>query len=87
VSAGNFGLVISRSIDGANTWSTPIAATNPEFLSIYSQFNQAVAVLDDGTVGVMYTDFRFYHQIQMNTLTSGLHYLVLIYPNILVKSE
>jgi len=31
VSAGNFGLVISRSIDGANTWSTPIAATNPEF--------------------------------------------------------
>jgi hypothetical protein len=52
---GASNVLMSRSMDGGYTWSSPIAVTN-------SPTNQAflpsVAVNDDGTIGVLYYDFR-----------------------------
>lgn len=53
-----FGLsnvVISRSLDGGDTWSGPVPVTNQPFPGA---FLPAAAVAADGTVGVLFYDFR-----------------------------
>jgi hypothetical protein len=53
---GRVGVVVSRSTDGGSTWSEPINVNqNPSVQS----FLPAVAVSDDGTVGVLFYDFRY----------------------------
>jgi hypothetical protein len=54
---GTSAAVISRSTDGGSTWSTPMpvhAVTNP----LNQGFLPTVAVAEDGTVGVLFYDFR-----------------------------
>lgn len=53
---GKSGCVIRKSKDGGVTWSTP-KPVNPNSLSSQA-FLPVVAVAKDGTVGVMFTDFR-----------------------------
>jgi hypothetical protein len=48
-------LVITRSTDGGDTWSAPIALTQR---AIGGGFLPAAAVAADGTVGVLFYDFR-----------------------------
>ena len=52
---GLVGAVISRSADGGSTWSEPIAVNT---LSGVQAFLPAVDVAEDGTVGVLFYDFR-----------------------------
>jgi hypothetical protein len=55
--AGLIGSVISRSTDGGDTWSDPLPVnTFPNPLA--QGFLPTVAVSDDGSVGVLYYDFR-----------------------------
>jgi hypothetical protein len=49
-------VVVSRSVDGGFTWSTP-QRVSQESADVQS-FLPAVSVNDDGTVGVLYYDFR-----------------------------
>ncbi len=49
-------VVVSRSIDGGFTWSEPIRVSQQG--EIVQSFLPAVSVNDDGTVGVLYYDFR-----------------------------
>lgn len=55
-SQGPVEVVVSRSSDGGFTWSTPVRVSQ-EGEAVQS-FLPAVAVNDDGTVGVLYYDFR-----------------------------
>jgi hypothetical protein len=57
-------VVMSRSTDGGRSWSTPTKVGNAP--SGASAFMPAVAVTSDGTVGVLYDDFR------NNTASPGL---------------
>jgi hypothetical protein len=52
---GLVGVVISRSGDGGSTWSDPVPVNTIESVQA---FLPVVAVNDDGTVGVLYYDFR-----------------------------
>jgi hypothetical protein len=52
---GLVGVVISRSADGGSTWSDPIPVNQ---VPAVQAFLPAVAVADDGTVGVLFYDFR-----------------------------
>jgi hypothetical protein len=53
---GNFNqVVISRSADGAATWSSPALVSNP---NSQPAFTPTIAVNSAGTVGVTYYDFR-----------------------------
>ncbi|MFN7950390.1 MAG: exo-alpha-sialidase [bacterium] len=49
------GIVLARSDDGGLTWSEP-APVNGE--PAVEAFTPAIAVRDDGTIGVLYSDFR-----------------------------
>lgn len=54
-SQGLVGVVAARSSDGGSTWSQPVAvSTNPQVQA----FLPTVSVNDDGTVGVLFYDFR-----------------------------
>ena len=53
--AGLVGAVISRSADGGSSWSDPAPVNT---LPGVQAFLPAVAVADDGTVGVLFYDFR-----------------------------
>lgn len=53
--SGLVGVVVSRSGDGGSTWSDPVPVN---MLAGVQAFLPAVAVSDDGTVGVLYYDFR-----------------------------
>jgi photosystem II stability/assembly factor-like uncharacterized protein len=55
--AGLIGSVISRSTDGGETWSDP-APVNTFPNPLAQAFLPTVAVSNDGTVGVLYYDFR-----------------------------
>lgn len=57
-SAGLTGIFIARSTDGGATWSAPVRANpgNPD--DTVQTFLPTVAVNDDGTVGVLFYDFR-----------------------------
>lgn len=55
---GQASTAIIMSRDAGVTWSSPIAA-NPKGLNTQS-FTPSVAVADDGTVAVLFYDFRFY---------------------------
>jgi len=48
-------ILISRSGDGGDTWSDPVPVTNQPFPGA---FLPAAAVAEDGTVGVLFYDFR-----------------------------
>ena len=52
---GLVGVVVSRSSDGGSTWSDPVPVNTTQSVQA---FLPAVAVNDDGTVGVLYYDFR-----------------------------
>jgi hypothetical protein len=52
---GLVGVVVSRSGDGGSTWSDPVPVNTIESVQA---FLPVVAVNDDGTVGVLYYDFR-----------------------------
>jgi hypothetical protein len=55
---GASSIVISRSTDGGDTWSNPVPThdvSNP----FHQNFLPAVSVAVDGTVGVLFYDFRF----------------------------
>ena len=54
--AGLSGIVISRSADGGSTWSDPILVSQAP--NTVQAFLPAVAVAADGTVGVLFYDFR-----------------------------
>lgn len=49
------GIAVSRSIDGGLTWSAPARINSDPAVQAFSP---TVAVLDDGTIGVTYYDFR-----------------------------
>lgn len=51
------GSVISTSLDGGVTWSTPVSI-KPANDSYQEAFFPTIAIAQDGTVGVMYYDFR-----------------------------
>lgn len=52
---GLVGVVVARSGDGGSTWSQPVAvSTDPQVQA----FLPAVSVKNDGTVGVLFYDFR-----------------------------
>jgi hypothetical protein len=57
-SSGLTGIFIARSTDGGATWSAPVRANpgNPD--DTVQTFLPTVAVNDDGTVGVLFYDFR-----------------------------
>ena len=57
-STGGAGVTIIMSNDGGKTWSDPVPV-NPNTLDVQT-FLPSVAVLEDGTVGVMFYDFRFF---------------------------
>lgn len=52
---GLVGVVVSRSGDGGSTWSDPIPVNQ---IPSVQAFLPAVAVAEDGTVGILYYDFR-----------------------------
>lgn len=52
---GLVGVVVARSTDGGSTWSDPVAVNR---ISDVQAFLPAVAAADDGTVGVLFYDFR-----------------------------
>jgi hypothetical protein len=56
-SLGLAGSVVARSTDGGLTWSTPVRV-NPASDSRVQAFLPTVAVNDQGTVGVLFYDFR-----------------------------
>jgi hypothetical protein len=81
---GASSVLVSKSSDSGDTWSNPIAVTdisNPGNQS----FLPAVAVAADGTVGVLYYDFR-YDQFGDAVLTTDVH-LVMLDPNLSVLGE
>jgi hypothetical protein len=81
---GASSVLISKSSDGGDTWSDPIAVTdisNPGNQS----FLPAVAVAADGTVGVLYYDFRN-DRFGDPVLTTDVH-LVMLNPNLNVLRE
>ena len=49
------GIAVSRSSDGGLTWSAPVRINSDPGVQAFSP---TVAVLDDGTIGVTYYDFR-----------------------------
>jgi hypothetical protein len=55
-SQGLVEVVVSRSVDGGFTWSTPTRVSQQD--EAVQSFLPAVSVNDDGTVGVLYYDFR-----------------------------
>lgn len=55
-STGECGAVLSMSMDGGRCWTTPIPV-NPKTLDVQT-FLPTVAVADDGTVAVLFYDFR-----------------------------
>jgi hypothetical protein len=55
-SLGLVEVVVSRSVDGGLTWSTPVRVSQVE--ETVQSFLPAVSVNDDGIVGVLYYDFR-----------------------------
>ena len=53
-------VALSRSRDGGNTWSAPVQVSQtPPNVPNPQAFTPAVAVTEDGFVGIVYTDFRF----------------------------
>lgn len=52
---GASNVLIARSTDGGDTWSSPVPVTNT---ALEQAFLPTVAVADDGTVGVLFYDFR-----------------------------
>lgn len=56
-SAGQVGIVVSRSDDGGDTWSAPVRV-NQGTNDTVQAFLPTVAVAADGTVGVLFYDFR-----------------------------
>lgn len=56
--SGECGSVISMSHDGGKCWTTPIPV-NPKTLDIQT-FLPTVAVAEDGTVAVLFYDFRYF---------------------------
>ncbi|MGL4575979.1 MAG: sialidase family protein [Burkholderiaceae bacterium] len=53
--AGVDGILLTRSTDGGNTWSTPVRVNS---VTTVAAFTPSVHVRADGTVGVTYYDFR-----------------------------
>lgn len=53
---GRVEVVVSRSLDGGFTWSTPMRVSQQS--ETVQSFLPAVSVNDDGVVGVLYYDFR-----------------------------
>ena len=49
------GIVLSRSSDGGRTWTAPVEINS---VTTAEAFTPSVAVLNDGTIGVSYFDFR-----------------------------
>ena len=56
-SQGLAGIAVARSVDGGLSWSEPVRA-NPASDDHVQAFLPTVAVNDDGTVGVLFYDFR-----------------------------
>lgn len=54
---GLVGVVVARSTDGGSTWSTPVQVNRVADAAVQA-FLPAVAVANDGTVGVLFYDFR-----------------------------
>jgi hypothetical protein len=81
-SQGLVSVVVARSIDGGSTWSTPVpVSTN----STVQAFLPAVSVADDGTVGVLYYDFR-YDLLGDAELSTDVH-LVRFTPDLSARTE
>jgi hypothetical protein len=56
-SQGRTGIFVARSLDGGATWSTPMRVNQGTSASVQA-FLPTVAVNQDGTVGVLFYDFR-----------------------------
>jgi hypothetical protein len=54
---GQVGVVVARSTDGGSTWSAPVPVNRVADPTVQA-FLPAVAVNEDGTVGVLFYDFR-----------------------------
>jgi hypothetical protein len=54
---GLVGVVVSRSTDGGSTWSAPVQVNQVANPAVQA-FLPSVSVAEDGTVGVMFYDFR-----------------------------
>ncbi|MDZ5460907.1 sialidase family protein [Azohydromonas lata] len=81
-SLGLAGIAIARSVDGGLTWSGPVRA-NPGADNRVQAFLPTVAVNDDGTVGVLFYDFRndvagdapLSTDVHLSLFDAGLNYL------------
>ncbi|UCH84019.1 MAG: T9SS type A sorting domain-containing protein [Candidatus Latescibacterota bacterium] len=77
-------VALSRSTDGGDTWSDPIPVT--DITNPYGQeFLPAVAVADDGTVGVLYYDSR--NDVPGDATFDLDVYLVMMDPNLNILGE
>jgi hypothetical protein len=82
---GASSVVISKSTDGGDTWSEPVpvhSVVDP----LGQQFLPAVAVADDGTIGVLYYDFRNWDPFSDIELKTDVH-LVTLDPDLNILGE
>jgi hypothetical protein len=82
---GTSSVVISKSTDGGDTWSEPYPV-HPIDDPLAQRFLPCVAVADDGTIGVLYYDFRNWDPFTDTELKTDVH-LVTLDPDLNILDE